>query len=217
MEELLNYICAHASYAHYIIFGLLLLAGLNIPITSDILILGGGAIASLCLSDEHTVRLFLWIYVGGCLAGWEGYWIGRLFGPKLFKISWFRHFLSEERLTKLTHYYNKFGIWTFIVGRFIPGGVRNAIFMSSGLTKMPFHLFIIRDGIGYFIASAVLFYIGHTFGENLHFIVTTFQRYTEWVIGLIAIVMIAVITLLWCKHKAKRDRNQHQDEHAHHP
>lgn len=191
MESFLVYICEHAAQAHLIIFGLILLAGLNIPISEDLLLLTGGAIAGT-YQPEHILNSYLWIFAACWLAAWESYWLGRLLGPKLFNIRWFKRMLPPERIEKLEHYINRFGILTFIVGRFIPGGVRNTLFMSSGLTKMPFHIFIFRDCIGCFIATATLFYLGYAFGEHYSMITHYFSTYQNIFLGVL--ISLAVLT-----------------------
>ena len=41
MESIIFFICEHCLHAHLIIFGLLMLAGLNIPISEDVLLIIG--------------------------------------------------------------------------------------------------------------------------------------------------------------------------------
>lgn len=183
MEEFFSYICEHAHQAPWIIFSLLLLSGFNIPISEDLLLLGGGAIASTCIPN-HTLKLYLWVFFGSYLSAWESYWIGRLLGPRLYHLAPFRWILTPQRLDSLRHYYAKFGILTFIVGRFCPGGIRNALFLSSGLTKMPFPLFILRDGLACLLSSSILFSLGYYFGQNFDLLIFYFNRYTHWFLGI---------------------------------
>lgn len=202
METIIASICENAHLAPWIIFGLLLLAGLNIPISEDILLLTGGMLAATCIPEE-TYRLYFWIYMGCWLSAWEAYWIGRLLGPKLYSIRLFKHIVTPARIDKLHHYYEKFGIFTFIVGRFIPGGVRNALFMTSGLGKMPFLTFIARDGLACLISSAIIFSIGYEFGENYQLIVHYVKRYELFVaLAAIAVGLIILVILLKKRHRA---------------
>jgi membrane-associated protein len=190
MESLLAYICDHAHHAHWIIFCLLLLTGLNLPLSEDLMLIGGGAIASTCI-PEHAERLYIWIFFGCYLSAWEAYWIGRLLGPRLYHIRLFKFIVTPNRLEWLRYYYAKFGIFTFIVGRFCPGGIRNALFMSSGLTKMPFHLFILRDGLACLISSLTLFLLGYHFGANINTILFYFHHYENWLlIGILTLVIV---------------------------
>lgn len=177
MESWLGYICANAHIAPYIFFGLLMLAGLNIPISEDIILISAGFLASQCV-PEHVLWVYLWVFAGSWISAWEVYWIGRLLGPKLYDIRFFNRVLTPSRIERLGQYYEQFGIFTFILGRFVPGGFRNALFMSSGLSKMPFLKFVLRDCIACLIASSVIFSIGYQFSENYHLIVDTFKKYS---------------------------------------
>lgn len=209
MEEIFHYICDHAHNAHWIIFCLLLLTGLNIPISEDILLLSGGAIASLCIPD-HTLKLYLWIFFGCYLSAWEAYWIGRLLGPKLYRSPLFRSVITPHRLNQLRTFYAKFGVFTFIIGRFCPGGIRNALFMSSGLTKMPFYLFILRDGLGCLISSSVIFSAGYYFSQNIDSILFYVKRYEHFFIGLIFCLGLAGLTYMWYSHRLNDKGNDPQ-------
>ncbi len=207
MEQILSYICEHAHHAHWIIFCLLLLAGLNFPISEDIMLLGGGAIASTCIPD-HALRLYIWIFLGCYLSAWEAYWLGRLLGTRLYHIPVLRSIITAQRLEILRDYYARFGIFTFIVGRFIPGGIRNALFMSSGLTRMPFLLFILRDGLACLISTAVLFQIGYQFGEHLDLLLFYFQRYTYGIFAiLITLGLVGFLYFWYSRSRQRYDKN----------
>lgn len=185
METFFNSICDIAPNAHWIFFLLLMLAGLNLPISEDIILLTGGALASTCIPD-HAVRLYIWIYLGCWISAWEVYWIGRLLGPKLYNFRWTKRFINPERVERLHHQYERFGVLTFMVGRFIPGGVRNALFLSCGLGKMHFLKFILRDGFAALISTITLFSLGYEFGENYHVLVNFVKTYNMIVVALIA-------------------------------
>lgn len=194
MENILSFICEHAHQAYWLIFLLLLLTGFNIPISEDLIVMSAGAIASTCIKD-HTVSLFAWTLAGCYLSAWIAYWIGRLIGPRIYTIPFFHRFITPERVDKLRRYFAKFGIWTFIIGRFCPGGIRNAIFISSGLTQMPFPRFILRDGVACPIACSLFFYLGYQFGEHWDVLQHYFYRYTEVMIGLIVLIIIISIII----------------------
>ena len=202
METLFSYICEHAHNAHWIMFGLLLLAGLNLPISEDLMLLFGGAIASRCIPDQ-TVHLYLWIFAGCYISAWEAYWIGRLLGPRLYTIRPFRYIITQERMETLRYYYAKFGVFTFIAGRFCPGGIRNALFMSSGLTKMPFGLFLLRDGFACLLSSITIFTLGYHFGENIDTVARTFEHYSHWFLAFFGIVVTLILIRMWIKHPKK--------------
>lgn len=187
MDSILEYIALHAHQAHWIIFGLIMLAGLNVPLSEDLLMITGGAIVSSYLPD-YAYLIFFWLFLACWWSAWEAYWIGRLLGPKLYQIRWFNWVLTPKKIDRLHHYYEKFGVFTFLVGRFIPGGVRNALFMSAGLGKMPFLKFILRDLPACFLSASFLFYLGYLFGENHTRMIEYFRSYNQVAIGLLASV-----------------------------
>ncbi|MFV0341236.1 MAG: DedA family protein [Parachlamydiaceae bacterium] len=192
MEEIFQYICQHAGNAHYIFFGLLMLAGLNVPISEDLLLLMSGAVAGLCLPNEF-LTLYAWMFAGCFLSGMEAYWVGRLLGPKLYTLPYFNKVITEKRIATLHTYYEKYGVFTFIVGRFIPCGFRNALFMSSGMGKMPFHIFIARDVVAAFISSAVLYAIGFQAAAHHEELFALSKSYSQ----IFFAAAVCAIALLW--------------------
>jgi membrane-associated protein len=207
MESILHFVCENSHNAHWIIFILLLLAGINVPISEDFLLVTGGVIASTCFTDPTnytTFKLFFWIFLGCWISAWEAYWVGRLLGPKLYEVRWFSRVITPHRIERLHHYYEKFGIFTFILGRFIPGGVRNALFMTSGLGKMPFRKFIIRDAFACTLSSVTIFSLGYLFGENYKFLFHLIRKYEIILISLIIIILASVIGFWFWKKETKK-------------
>lgn len=210
MEEIFNFVCLHAHHAEYIFLGLLLLAGVNVPISEDLLLLTAGALVSRCIPDNY-LQLYLWMFFGCWISGFEAYWLGRLFGPKLYELPGFRHIVNPKRIEKLHYYYEKFGIWTFIVGRFIPGGVRNALFITAGMGKMPFPLFMLRDFVAAAISTNVIFYLGYAFGERYEAISSYFKRYNEVAFLILALLIAALLIRIWWR---LRRRKVEHDDHS---
>jgi membrane-associated protein len=204
MESWLEYMCVHAHIAPFIFFGLLILAGLNIPISEDIILITAGFLASQCMS-EHTLFMYFWVFAGSLISAWEVYWIGRLLGPKLYDIKFFNRVVTPTRIDKLGQCYERFGVFTFIFGRFIPGGFRNALFMSSGLSKMPFWKFILRDGIGCLIATSVIFSIGYQFAEHYDLIISTFKKYSLIAGIIFVLALVTTVIFLLKSNKSNSD------------
>ncbi|MFQ5729521.1 MAG: DedA family protein [Waddliaceae bacterium] len=176
METLVTLAYEQAHAAHWIFFLLIMLGGLNVPISEDIVLISAGALASIYI-PENTFYLFGWLFFACWFSAWEAYWIGRLLGPKLYNIKWFSHILTAKRIERLHFYYEKFGFLTFMVGRFIPGGVRNALFMTSGLGKMPFYKFLLRDLPACLLSASFLYSLGYIFGQNAQSIIHFFKTY----------------------------------------
>lgn len=207
MESLIQFTSEHTHLAHLIFFSLLMLAGLNIPISEDLLVLSGGYIASACPVNQ-VIPLYLAIFFGCWISSWEAYWIGRRFGPNLYEMRWFKRFITPEKIQKLNRYFEKFGILTFIVGRFIPGGFRNVLFMGAGLGKMKFTTFLARDICGCFLSSLTLFSLGYSFQRNADHLASFLNGYKYVVFFTISALLLALI-YAFCMIKSGKQRQDH--------
>lgn len=166
------------------------------------MLLTAGAVSSVCAHKPHEiVWVYALMYLACWMAAWEAYWIGRLAGPELFRIRWFRRLLTPQRLEFIKSSIQRYGFGTFIVGRFIPGG-RNALFMSTGLVKMPFSSFVLRDSIGCLLSSGLLFSLGHIFGDNIQTIIAFIQLYERIFIGLVICVILAIAAFFYYRHRS---------------
>lgn len=199
MESLIAWLLEHAPYAHWYIFAAILLAGVNIPISVDVLIVGAAVLAAT-LVPEHLWHLYLAIFLGCYFSAWIAYWFGRLLGKKLLRYGWFQRFFHLERREKIQRFYKKHGFWTLMLGRFIPFGIRNCIFMSSGMSHVPFLRFALWDLPACFIWSALSFYLFFTLGKNFQVLLNHLK-----IVNIIIFLAfgVTVITLLWYKRRKK--------------
>ena len=165
MEELIQVIQANVQYAHLIIFGALLLAGLNIPVSEDAMIFISAILASRF--PEFLPRLFIGVYMGAYLSDLICYTLGLKLGPKLFEIKFFANMVPPERIQKIHNYYEQYGVVTLLVGRFIPFGVRNGLFLTAGLGKMDFVKFALADLLACTISTVVFFTLYYNFGNAI--------------------------------------------------
>jgi membrane-associated protein len=203
MESLVEIITHHAHHAHWYIFIAIILAGFNLPFSADILILLS-AILAATIVPEHAWLLFFSILIGCYLSAMCAYWLGRLLGSTLCKKTFFAKLFHAQRLAKIKTFYEKYGLWTLVIGRFIPFGVRNCIFMSSGMSKLHFGKFILMDAIACSLWCSSIFYLFFTLGQNYEVI----WHYLKTFNLLIFVAFsVTVISFIWYKSK-KRSRRQ---------
>jgi membrane-associated protein len=189
LEELIQYATDHVHLAPYIICGALLLAGFNLPISEDVMLF-----ISAILAREHedlAPQLFIGVFAGAYFSDLICYWLGRIVGRKLLKIRFFASIAPPERINKISNYYQKFGVITLILGRFIPFGVRNALFFTAGISKMNFLKFSLSDLLACTISVSIFFYLYFTFGKE----VVEYVRQGNYLIFAIAIVVVAALFL----------------------
>lgn len=199
METLIAWILEHSQHAHWFIFVAILLAGVNIPISADVLIVSAAVLAAT-LIPEHLWHLYLAIFFGCYFSAWIAYWFGRLAGKKLLRFGWFQRFFPAERISKIQLFYRKHGFWTLILGRFIPFGIRNCIFMSSGMSHVPFLRFALWDLPACLIWSALSFYLFFTLGRNYQVLLNHLK-----IVNMVIFLAfgVTVITFLWYKRRKK--------------
>jgi membrane-associated protein len=199
MDKIISIITEHAHHAHWYVFIAILLAGLNIPISIDVLLLLSAFLAAVII-PEHTVYLFLSCVIGCWVSACTAYWVGRLLGPQLCKMRFFSRLFNVQRLEKMKSFYKKYGMRTLIVGRFIPFGVRNCIFMSSGMSRVHFGKFILMDAVACLLWCSMAFSIFYFLGQNYQIIWHYLKTFNLFVFGAFS---VAVIVFVWYKSRKK--------------
>ena len=199
METIFSWIINHAEQAHWIIFVCILLAGFNIPFSLDILTIIGAVLAATVV-PKNAIPLFLSIFIGAYLSAWIAYWVGSLLGDRFSKIRWFAKAMPPARMEKVKIFYEKHGFWTLLLGRFIPFGFRNCLFMSAGISKMSFKKFMLRDLLACFVWSSSSFFIFYTLGHNYQIIYSHLKIFN---IILFSVTLVVVSAILWYKRKSK--------------
>lgn len=200
MESLISFLLENAHHAHYYIFCLLMLAGLNVPISEDLMIIISATIAATIV-PENTYLLFLGVFLGAYLSDWVAYYIGRKFGRKLWKFKWFSKTIPEKKLIQTQNYYEKYGFLTLLIGRFIPFGVRNCLFMAAGMGKMHFGKFILSDGIACIISNAALFSLSYYCGKNYQTLAAFIKNFN---IVIFFLFIASLSGFIWYKKTQKK-------------
>lgn len=199
MDAILLFLSENAQYAHWIVFGALMLAGLNVPISEDLMIIFSAGLAATIV-PENTYKLFIAVFLGAYLSDLVCYWLGRYFGPKLWNISWFSKSFDRKRIDQIHRYYAQYGFFTLLLGRFIPFGIRNCLFLTAGLGKMHFGKFALSDGIACMLSNTVLFILAYHVGKNYESLISSVKTFN---IFLFASFAVAIITFIWYKRKRK--------------
>ncbi len=200
MNELILFIQSHVEYAHWIIFFALCLAGLNIPVSEDAMLFISGVLAAKY--PQYFYHLFMAVFLGAYLSDLICYFLGKHLGPKLWKIKFFSNMVPKEKTVLISNFYEKYGILTLLFGRFIPFGVRNALFLTAGLGQMNFLKFSLSDLAACTISCVTYFSLYYNFGEKVIDVVKKGNIY----LGL-TIFIVAIIYFLFVRKKKVRGAN----------
>lgn len=203
LETFLAYWCLHVALAPYLLFGLILLSGLNIPVGEEVLVVFGGVLAAHC-APQDTLWIWGWLYAGTLISAYETYFIGRFFGPQVERFALFQRLVDPPTLAKMGERIQKYGIFTFLVGRFFPGSVRNALFFTSGWTSLPFKTFVFRDGIGGFFSTTFFFLLGVELSEHAAVLFHDIALARHWLSILLALVLLSLLGSWMWQHYARR-------------
>ncbi|MBI3231929.1 MAG: DedA family protein [Candidatus Doudnabacteria bacterium] len=199
MQQIIQYIIEHSVYAPWISFAAILLAGFNLPVSIDLILVLNAFLAAQVI-PEYKIQLYLSVLFGSYFSAWIAYWIGRLVGSKLLQIRWFSKVLNQERLDKVRRFYEKYALLTLIVGRFIPFGFRNCLFITTGMSKIPFRRFMLQDGIACFIWSSLAFLLFYNLGRSYETLVQHLKLFNLVIISALGVTLIGVI---WYKRKKR--------------
>ncbi|AEW68590.1 DedA [Borreliella garinii BgVir] len=197
INTIIESIDSNIAYSPIVFFSLLILAGLNVPISEDAIVLMGGILSSR--KNEYTVLIFLGIFWGAYLGDIISFYIGKLMGNKLFKNK-----KDNNLLDKINYYYGQYGVLTLFIGRFIPFGVRNAIFISAGMGNMKSNLFIVSDFFATLLSIMVYFTLSFKLGQSFEMIFSKIKI----IIFAIFITVISTTIIIWVIKKNKKvDKN----------
>lgn len=202
MDWIISVLIQNADYAHWVVFGALMLAGMHLPISEDAISILAGALASQVV-PENAYKLFLFLFFGAYLSDWLAYWIGRWLGPGLWRLRWFRRLFRKERFDRMRAYYKRYGVATLLIGRMIPCGVRNGLFLTAGMAKMAFPRFLWADAIACFSTVSITFSIGYLFTKNYERALSILNRFDIIIVLIFALV---VLGFFWYKRKKRMVR-----------
>ncbi|MBN1500834.1 MAG: DedA family protein [Spirochaetes bacterium] len=183
-----------AQYTPLIAFTLLFLAGFNLPVSEDLVIIVSASIAATITPDK-TFIILLACFSGAFISDVFVYLIGKYFAVRIVNHKYVRKIIPASKINTIAIFFKKYGSKTLFFGRFIPFGVRNAIFMTCGLVKMDLFHFTIIDLSALTLTTAILFFLGYKFGENYSRILNFVGHFKILVI--IVIIIIIIIKLIF--------------------
>lgn len=136
--------------------------GLVLP-GGDYLLFATGLFCGSHYLDIPLLWLLLLMIAAAFLGDLTGYLKGRWLGPKLFTDNKSR-FFKMEYLDRSKQFYSRYGVFAFIMGRFMPV-IRTLIPMLAGASAVPFGKFLIYNAFGSIIWISTLVPLGYFLGE----------------------------------------------------
>jgi membrane-associated protein len=153
------------------------------------------------LCGTHYLDVPLWILVSVMIAAavlgdFTGYAKGKWLGPKLFNKADARIF-KRAYLEKSKVYFEKYGMWAFITGRFMPV-IRTMIPMLAGASEIPLLRFSYLNVIGAVIWIGSLTPLGYYLGKAY----PQLMNYSIYLLfGFVLLASIPMLKIMFGKSK----------------
>ncbi|NPA30789.1 MAG: DedA family protein [Chloroflexi bacterium] len=166
----------------------------------DSLIFAAGTFAAL--GQMNVALLFLLLASAAILGDTVNYWIGHRLGLRLFQTQnrWLKKVLKEEHLIRTQEFYDKYGGFAVVLGRFVPI-VRTFVPFVAGIGAMNYSRFIYYNVVGALAWVGLFLFLGYFFG-NIPIIKANFHY------AVIGIILVSVLPMVWeyWKHRRQQPR-----------
>ncbi len=148
-------------------FFAMIIQAFAIPIPSEFVLICGGAAFGL---------LSGWLMgaLGSVVAALIGFFISRK-GGRSFAL----RFIGHKGIEFSDNWFNRWGVWAVLLGRFAPFIPFDVISYSAGLTKMKFRSFIIPTVIGTLPRALFYAFLGSYFQGTLQDLMDYYNKYGE--------------------------------------
>ena len=177
-------------YGYLVLALAVLVEGAGIPLPGAILMMGAALLAGRGEMSMPLVLLTAWI---AAVAGDNlGYWIGHNGGRRLL----LRAGVSRRRLARFDGFFNRYGVWLILFGRFF-GGTRQLNGLVAGSARMPWGEFFLADlsGAALWVSVWVIgLYFLDRHGTLLHLLLL---KINPWVALLVLTALIITLYLLF--------------------
>ena len=165
----------------------------------DSLLFVAGTVAAASGVNIHLLALTL--LIAAVLGDSVNYSIGHFIGPKVLshpRETRLGRWLKPEYLDRTHRFYEKYGGFTIIIGRFVPV-VRTFAPFLAGVGQMRYRKFLAYNVIGGTAWVGLLTYAGYLFG-NIPWV----KNNLAWIVLGIIVVSLLPIAFQWIKERRER-------------
>lgn len=202
-RHLREFVLAYGAWVYALLFAIIFIeTGFVVMpfLPGDSLLFVAGSLAAGANASLDLATLFFLLFAAAVLGDNVNYWVGRFFGPRVVKWRTFgRDLVQQKHLDKTHAYFEKYGVKTIIIARFVPI-VRTITPFVAGIGAMDYkRKFLPFDIFGGALWIGLLLLAGFLFGQH-----PFVQKNYETVI--LAIVFISVLPMLieFVRHRNSR-------------
>lgn len=164
----------------------------------DYLLFAAGMFCGTQFLELPLALLLLLLVIASFLGDFTGFYKGKWLGEKLFSDNKSR-FFKKEYLERGNDFYTRFGMWAFILGRFMPI-IRTLVPMIAGATNFHFKKFLLFNLLGAITWVCTLVPLGYFIGKAYPEV----MKYSIYILLIfIAIASLPMLKILLSKTKHK--------------
>ena len=162
----------------------------------DYLLFAAGMFCGTHYLELPLALLLILLVMASFLGDFTGYFKGKWLGEKLFTDNKSR-FFKKEYLERGSSFYTRFGIWAFILGRFMPV-IRTLVPMIAGATDFKFKKFLLFNLFGAITWVCSLVPLGYYVGKAYPDV----MKYSIYILFIfIVIASLPMLKILFSKTK----------------
>ncbi len=196
MESLASFL---TQYAYWGLSAGIAAESLGLPLPGEILILLAVAMAP---QAQLSLLGIVSVTVIAAMVGDQGsYLIGRVGGSRLVNIYCRATLCPRDCGHIVTRFFQRFGGWTLVLSRFVPG-LRAFAIPFAGMTRMSYWKFLIADLAGVILWATLITALGVAFGRAL---TDVFRRILHFgAVGVLLLVFVLAVATIWRIRKVQR-------------
>ena len=187
-----------AQYGPWALFGVIMLAGVGIPVSEELLIIPAGFLIERGVLPLWGTLLAAWL--GVVLADTIWMLIVRRYAHRLLSIRFFRRMFHPRRLLEIKYLMDQHAVWVIIMGRVLPAA-RTPTITAAGLAHMPLGPFLVGECIGAMKSVGWQLFLGWLIakglGDSIH------DRHVRDAI-LIGLGVLVVLLVIWSIRRHRR-------------
>jgi len=143
--------------------GIFLACALGLPVPEEITLLSAGILVSI--KQLQLTSAIISGLAGILMSDTLLYFLGRHFGPRIFRLSFLRSSLTESRVKYAESLIRRNGFLVCFIGRFLPG-LRVILFTTTGVFGIKPQVFLVVDALTAVISVSFWIFIGNWMGSN---------------------------------------------------
>lgn len=205
LEDIIAYISSLSPFWVYLtLFFFSFIENVFPPSPSDVVVIFGATLISGGGADIGFVPVLLITSLGSSAGFMLMYYVGMTLGEKVIRHKKLK-FISPESITKTDQWFTKYGYKLILFNRFMPG-TRSVISFFSGFSELDPKRTFIYATISAFAWNLIIIWMGVVLGNNLELIDKYLSIYSNAVIGLTLLIILAIVIrqILLKKNAAKK-------------